>query len=192
MLTFKTKVNYLSLGTFEFLVKPSPPEFYFLEVNPRLQVEHTITESICMGIDLVRIQLLISAGRPLSALIRNLSDDPRSPPPLHSLQLRVTAEDVSNNWTLSVGKVTSFRFPTGNGIRVDTHMLPPATIIKADFDSLLAKIIVTAPTWEAMVSKAKRALADTQIEGVKTSLDALKGILWTDDFAAQACTTQWL
>lgn len=63
------KVNYMSLGTFEFLVKSSPPEFYFLEVNPRLQVEHTITESICMGLDLVKMQLLIAAGQPLSSVL---------------------------------------------------------------------------------------------------------------------------
>jgi pyruvate carboxylase len=188
------KVNYLSLGTFEFLVKPSPPEFYFLEVNPRLQVEHTITESICMGIDLVKMQLLIAAGQPLSSVleIKNFPSLPQTPLPLHSLQLRLTAEDVSNNWSLSVGKITSFRLPTGSGIRVDTHMLAPATIVKTDFDSLLAKIIITAPTWKGVVSKAKRALEDTNIEGIKTNLDALRGIVWAAEFEAQACDTQWL
>jgi pyruvate carboxylase len=188
------KVNYLSLGTFEFLVKPSPPEFHFLEVNPRLQVEHTVTESICMGIDLVKMQLLIATGQPLSSVleIKNFPTSLQTPPPLHSLQLRVTAEDVSNNWSLSVGKITSFRLPTGNGIRVDTHMLTPATIVQTDFDSLLAKIIVTAPTWKSVVSKAKRALRDTKIEGIKTNLDALHGIVWAADFEAQACDTQWL
>ncbi len=188
------KVNYLSLGTFEFLVKPSPPEFYFLEVNPRLQVEHTITESICMGIDLVKIQLLIANGLPLSKLIefKSLPHDPRTPPPLKSLQLRLTAEDVSNNWSLSVGKIKSFRFPSGNGIRVDTHMLAPETIIKTEFDSLLAKIIVTAPNWNDVVSKAKRALEDTAIGGIKTNLDALRGIVRNAEFKSQACDTRWL
>ena len=106
------KVNYSSLGTFEFLVRSSPPEFYFLEVNPRLQVEHTITESIAMGIDLVKMQHLLAQGQSLSSLsFSNLTENPETPPPLHSLQLRVTAEDVSNDWSLSVGKINSFRFP---------------------------------------------------------------------------------
>lgn len=189
-----SKVNYLSLGTFEFLVRSTPPEFYFLEVNPRLQVEHTVTESICMGIDLVKIQFLIATGQSLSNILelKTLSNYPRDPPPLHSLQLRLTGEDVLNNWSLSVGKITSFRLPSGNGVRVDTHMLAPATIIKTDFDSLLAKIIVTATSWKDVVSKAKRALEDTRIEGVKTNLDALRGIVWNAQFQAQACDTQWL
>ncbi|KAH6692151.1 carbamoyl-phosphate synthase L chain, ATP binding domain-containing protein [Leptodontidium sp. MPI-SDFR-AT-0119] len=188
------KVNYSSLGTFEFLVRASPPEFYFLEVNPRLQVEHTITESIAMGIDLVKMQLLLAQGQPLSSLsISNLTENPETPPPLHSLQLRVTAEDASNDWSLSVGKINSFRFPAGNGVRVDTHLIPSLqTVVGTDFDSLIAKIIVTGPSWEDVVRKAKRALADTHIEGVKTSLDALRGIVASEAFASQQCGTQWL
>jgi len=188
------KVNYSSLGTFEFLVRPSPPEFYFLEVNPRLQVEHTITESIAMGIDLVKMQLLLAQGHSFSSLsLSNLPENPETPPPICSLQLRVTAEDVSHVWALSVGKISSFKFPAGNGIRVDTHLLPSqATVVGTDFDSLIAKIIVTAPTWDDVVRKAKCALADTYIEGVKTSLEVLRGIVASEDFARQACDTQWL
>ncbi|KAN0099424.1 Carbamoyl-phosphate synthase L chain, ATP binding domain containing protein [Hyaloscypha variabilis] len=188
------KVNYSSLGTFEFLVRASPPEFYFLEVNPRLQVEHTITESIAMGIDLVKIQLLIAQGKLLSELgISHLSESPETPPPICSLQLRVTAEDVSHDWALSVGKITSFRFPAGNGIRVDTYLLPSQpSVIGTDFDSLIAKIIITAPTWPDIIQRAKRALADTYIEGVKTSLDVLRGIVDSEAFAIQGCDTQWL
>jgi pyruvate carboxylase len=147
-----------------------------------------------MGIDLVKMQLLLAQGTPLSSLgLSNLSENPETPPPIHSLQLRVTAEDVSNDWTLSVGKINSFRFPAGNGIRVDSHLLPSqATIIGTDFDSLIAKIIITAPTWEDVVRKAKRALADTYIEGVKTSLDVLREVLASQAFATQACDTQWL
>jgi pyruvate carboxylase len=117
------------MGTFEFLVRASPPEFYFLEVNPRLQVEHTITESIAMGIDLVKMQLLLAQGLSLSELgISHLSESPEIP----------------------------------------------------------------APTWDDVVRKAKRALADTHIEGVKTSLDVLRGIVDSDAFAVQGCDTQWL
>jgi pyruvate carboxylase len=135
------KVKYSSLGTFEFLVRSSPPEFYFLEVNPRLQVEHTITEAVAMGMDLVKLQLLLAQGQPLSSLFpKGLSEDLQAPPPIHSLQLQVTAEDVSNDWSLSVGKISSFRLPAGNGVRVDSHLLPSQpTVVGTDFDSLIAK-----------------------------------------------------
>jgi pyruvate carboxylase len=148
---------------------------------------------MAMGLDLVKIQLLLAQGHPLSSLLSNLPEDPETPPSIQSLQLRVTAEDASNEWALSVGKVDAFRFPAGNGVRVDTHLLPshPA-VIGTYFDSLIAKIIITAPTWEDVVMKAKRALADTYIEGVKTNLNALRGIVASEDFVNQICDTQWL
>lgn len=147
-----------------------------------------------MGIDLVKLQLLIAQGHPLSSLtLAHLSENPEEPPPIHSIQLRITAEDVSNNWSLSVGKINSFRFPTGNGVRIDTHLIPSHTaVVGTDFDSLIAKIIVTAPSWEDVVQKAKRALADTYIEGIKTSLEVLRGIVASEAFSNQTCDTQWL
>jgi len=163
-------------------------------VNPRLQVEHTVTESLALGCDLVQIQLLLAQGHTLSSLsISALSTDSRSPPPIHSIQLRVTAEDVSNDWALSVGKISLFKAPSGNGVRVDTHLLPPqAAVVGTDFDSLVAKIIITAPTWDDVVRKAKRALADTYIKGIKTNLDILHGIVHSQAFADGSCDTQWL
>ena len=147
-----------------------------------------------MGIDLVKMQLLVAQGYPLSSLsLSKISPNPENPPPIHSLQLRLTAEDVYNDWALSVGKINSFRFPAGNGIRVDTHLLPSqATVVGTDFDSLIAKIIVTAPSWEDVVRKARRALADTYVEGIKTNLDSLRGIVATESFVQQSCDTQWL
>ncbi|OBT82883.1 hypothetical protein VE02_08645 [Pseudogymnoascus sp. 03VT05] len=185
------KVSYLSLGTFEFLVHSSSSEFYFLEVNPRLQVEHTITESLCPGLDLVKVQLCLAAGQELDTLLPNISRDPLSPPPLHSLQLRITAEDAIANWALNTGTITSLALPSGNGIRIDHH-LTPGLVVKTDFDSLLAKIVITASNWTDLVAKAIRALNDTHITGVKTSLPALRGILTHPAFTAQACDTQWL
>lgn len=185
------KVSYLSLGTFEFLVHSSNAEFYFLEVNPRLQVEHTITESLCPGLDLVKVQLCLAAGQELDTLLPNISSDPLIPPPLHSLQLRITAEDATANWALNTGTITTLALPYGNGIRVDHH-LTPGLVVKTDFDSLLAKVVVTASTWPDLIAKAIRALNDTHIAGVKTSLPALRGILAHPAFTAQACDTQWL
>ncbi|KAK7609818.1 hypothetical protein JOL62DRAFT_639704 [Phyllosticta paracitricarpa] len=184
------KVQYFSLGTFEFLVNPQLNEFFFLEINPRLQVEHTITESIS-SIDLVRAQLLLAQGSSLASCgLPNLF--PASPP-LHSIQLRITAEDPQNNWALSVGTITSFRFPSGNGVRVDTHLVQGhAAKISPDFDSLVAKLVVTAPTWNEVRRKARRALDDTRIEGVKTNLSILHAIVAHGDFAAGHCSTQWL
>ncbi|KAF7960109.1 hypothetical protein EAE96_001708 [Botrytis aclada] len=188
------RVNYYSLGTFEFLVRQSPPEFYFLEINPRLQVEHTITESLASGIDLVKIQLLLTQGHPLSSLLlQSLPSSPLTPPQIHSLQLRITAESPSQNFSLSPGKISSFYFPSGNGIRVDTHLHPSTSaIIGTDFDSLLAKLIITAPTWQDIIAKAKRALDDTYIIGIETNLYLLRSIIDSDAFEKQECDTRWL
>jgi pyruvate carboxylase len=181
------------LGTFEFLANPSTEEFYFLEVNPRLQVEHTITESIA-SVDLVRAQLLVAQGASLaSPVLSDIIRDPEVPPPLFSCQLRITSENVQNDWSLSIGKIQSFQFPSGNGIRVDTNLVNGhQAVIGSDFDSLLAKLIITAPTWEEVVRKAKRALEDTRINGVKTNIDILRGVVAHPDFAAGDCDTTWL
>lgn len=188
-----TQINYFSLGTFEFLVNPSTKEYYFLEINPRLQVEHTITESISTT-DIVRTQLLLSQGSSLDTCgLPSISSDPASPPPAHSIQLRITSEDVTKDWSLSIGKITSFQFPSGNGIRMDTHLISGhATVVSSEFDSLVAKLIVTASSWEAAVLKARRALDDTTISGVKTNLDILRAIVASPDFLHGRCDTQWL
>ncbi|TKA70108.1 hypothetical protein B0A49_09562 [Cryomyces minteri] len=189
----RAAINYCSLGTFEFLVQPSTKEFYFLEVNPRIQVEHTITESVS-STDLVRIQLLLAQGASLeSAGLRRIGQDPESAPPLYSLQLRVTAEDVKRDWSLSIGKVQYFQFPSGNGIRVDTHLVSGhATVVSTDFDSLLAKVVVTAATWEDVVSKARRALEDTRIVGVETNGNILRAIVAHPALTVGDFDTHWL
>jgi pyruvate carboxylase len=187
-------IRYKSLGTFEFLVSALRGEFYFLEVNPRLQVEHTITESIS-GIDLVQAQLLLSQGYTFEEL--GLGDQTNAfgaPPNAFSIQLRLCAEDPGNNFTLSIGKVTRFSVPSGHGIRVDTNVNIAGSplIVGSNFDNLLAKIIITAPTWEATVRKAQRVLADSQIDGVKTNISLLRGIVAHPDFTAGRVDTQWL
>ncbi|KAK7920267.1 hypothetical protein PG985_008289 [Apiospora marii] len=190
-------VMYMSLGTFEFLANPDTREFFFLEVNPRLQVEHTVTECIT-HVDLVKAQLDIAQGVALDdALLHPAgvapSENQIEPPRLSSVQLRLTAENVHNDFSLSIGRIPSFALPTGNGIRVDTHLVPGnPTVIAADFDSLLAKIIVTGASWHDVVAKCRRALEDTRVEGVKTNLDILRAVVASPDFANGACDTSWL
>lgn len=158
-----------------------------------MQVEHTVTESVAL-VDLVHIQLRIAQGATIHEAGLPASTPANSAPPLlHSLQLRLTAEDVSKDWALSIGKIQSFHFPTGNGIRVDTHLVQgvPA-IISSDYDSLVAKIIVTASTWTEVLRKARRALEDTRIVGTETNLHMLKAIISHNDYASGRCDTSWL
>lgn len=187
-------IRYRSLGTFEFLVNESKQQFYFLEVNPRLQVEHTITESIS-GFDLVYIQLLIAQGRTIEELGLAAECDPyQAPPNAFSIQLRVCAENPSNSFDLSVGNITRFTVPGGNGIRLDTHIniSEAPVIVGTSFDNLLAKIIITATTWEAVVRKAQRVLEDSKIDGVQTNIKFLKGVVSHADFLAGKVDAQWL
>ena len=184
-------LKYQGLGTWEFLVNWKQKKFFFLEINPRLQVEHTISECIA-GVDLVREQLLIAQGR------QNKEDlrfgewwEADKPPPSASIQLRLCAEDPSNNFSLSIGKVADIRLPSGNGVRVDTHLSRGGTV-GSDFDNLMAKIIVTASTLEEAVVKGRRALAETEITGVKTNLNLLRAILDDKEFASGQATTDWL
>ncbi|KAJ5803692.1 uncharacterized protein N7503_006142 [Penicillium pulvis] len=190
------EIRYRSLGTFEFLVSELRGEYYFLEVNPRLQVEHTITESIS-GIDLVQTQLLLAQGHLLDDLGLGSEVSAREPPPTNSfsVQLRLCAEDPGNNFALSIGKVTGLIVPSGHGIRLDTNINisgSNALVVGPNFDNLLAKIIVSASTWEATVRKAQRVLADTRINGVKTNINLLQGVVAHDDFMAGKIDTQWL
>jgi pyruvate carboxylase len=185
------QLKYLGLGTWEYLVNVKARKFFFLEINPRLQVEHTITESIT-GVDIVREQLLFAQG------LQN-SDDLRlgewweadKAPPSASIQLRLCAEDPTSNFALSIGKVSDVHFPAGSGVRVDSH-LSRGGVVGTDFDNMMAKIIVTASTFESAVAKAKRALAETKIVGVKTNLNLLRAIVEDRAFASGDADTSWL
>ncbi|KAF2769490.1 hypothetical protein EJ03DRAFT_272241 [Teratosphaeria nubilosa] len=187
------EVRYSSLGTFEFLLNPDTGEFFFLEVNPRLQVEHTITESIC-SIDIVKTQLLLAQGASFAeAGLDDLSQDALQVPKLHSIQLRLTAEDPEKNYSLSIGRVSSFHFPSGNGVRVDTalHHNSPA-VISSDFDSVIVKLVITSRTWQDVVRKARRALQDTSVVGINTNLALLRVIVMHPNFEQGRCDTRWL
>lgn len=184
--------RYFSLGTFEFLVNERLQEFYFLEINPRLQVEHTITEHIS-GIDLVQTQLLLAQGVTLTELKYRYATTGDRLPNKHAIQLRLCAEDPESNFGLSIGTISQLIIPGGLGVRVDSHVSARnLTKVGPDYDNLLAKIIVTAGTWDSVVRKARRLLEDVVIIGVKTNLNLLRGIVDHEDFLAGNIDTQWL
>lgn len=188
-----TAIKYSSLGTWEFLVSPETLTFYFLEINPRLQVEHTITETIC-GIDLVRWQILGALGKSIFDLdLDGLgSSDARAPPPgSQAIQLRITAEDIRHNFSVSIGRIRQVSLPGGNGVRVDSH-LRTGVMISTQFDSLLAKLIITGSDWDIVICKAERALQDLVIEGVETNISLLQYIVRSQAFQARHFDIHWL
>lgn len=183
-------LRYQGLGTWEFLVNVRQRKYFFLEINPRIQVEHTISESVA-GIDLVREQLLIAQGLDGAWDGLPTEADAQRHPGKYSIQFRLCAEDPAKDFALSVGQVTHIMLPTGNGVRVDSH-LHRAGHVGSDFDNMMAKIIVTAGTWEQTLSKASRALAEVDVQGVKTNIDLLRAVAADETFAAGAADTSWL
>ncbi|HPQ58434.1 MAG TPA: acetyl-CoA carboxylase biotin carboxylase subunit, partial [Flavobacteriales bacterium] len=152
-------VNYEGVGTVEFLVDKNK-NFYFMEMNTRIQVEHTITEEV-IDYDLVREQIKIAAGVPISGL--------NYEPTRHSIQCRINAEDPFNNFRPTPGRITSYHSPGGHGVRVDTHVYAGYTI-PPNYDSMIGKLIVTAQTREEALDKMTRALSEYVIEGVHTTI----------------------
>lgn len=183
-------LKYQGLGTWEFLVNVRQRKYFFLEINPRIQVEHTISESVA-GIDLVREQLLIAQG--LAGAWDSLATeaDAQRHPGRYSIQFRLCAEDPAKDFALSTGQVNHIMLPTGNGVRVDSH-LHRAGHVGSDFDNMMAKIIVTASTWEQTLAKARRALAEVDVQGVRTNIDLLRAVAADETFTAGSADTSWL
>ncbi|KAF9486231.1 carboxylase:pyruvate/acetyl-coa/propionyl-CoA [Pholiota conissans] len=202
-LKLASHLKYKGLGTFEYLFNVQSREWVFLEINPRVQVEHTITEEI-NDVDLVRAQLLLFIpGTTLSSL--NLSPPP-SPPTSYAIQLRLTAEDPSRAFQLSPGPISAsdVSWPAGWGVRIDTwleagpfiHKAPADVgwVVGTEYDSLLAKIIVRGRSFDEVTSKARRALRETYVGGnaVKTNIAVLAGVIDHPDWASNAIDTLWL
>lgn len=178
-------VGYVGLGTCEFMVTPSG-KAYFLEVNPRLQVEHTVSEEVS-GVDLVREQLTIAVGGALTH-----APSPRG----HSFELRITSEDPQSNLTPSAGTLETVRWPSGPGVRVDSGVLEGDTI-SPKFDSMMGKLIVTASDRAAAVARVRRALDEIEITGVPTPVELYRTVFADDEFTAEhgagfAVSTKWL
>jgi acetyl-CoA carboxylase, biotin carboxylase subunit len=152
-------IQYEGAGTVEFLVDKHR-NFYFMEMNTRIQVEHPITEQV-IDYDLIREQIMVAAGVPISG--KNYL------PQLHSIECRINAEDPYNDFRPSPGKITVLHSPGGHGVRLDTHVYAGYTI-PPNYDSMIAKLITTAQTRQEAISKMKRALDEFYIEGIKTTI----------------------
>jgi len=174
-------IAYEGAGTVEFLVDKDR-NFYFMEMNTRIQVEHPITEQV-VGFDLIREQIKVAAGEKITG--KNYF------PEMHSIEVRINAEDAFNDFRPSPGMIASFHAPGGHGVRLDTHcysgyMIPPF------YDSMIAKLIVTARTRDEAIDKLERALGEFVIEGVKTTIPFHQQLLQNEDFRRGVYTTKFM
>ncbi|HRN36622.1 MAG TPA: acetyl-CoA carboxylase biotin carboxylase subunit, partial [Flavobacteriales bacterium] len=174
-------VNYEGVGTVEFLVDKDR-NFYFMEMNTRIQVEHTITEEV-IDFDLVREQIKIAAGIPISGL--------NYEPTRHSIQCRINAEDPFNDFRPNPGKITSYHSPGGHGVRIDTHAYAGYTI-PPNYDSMIGKLIVSAQTREEALAKMERALSEYVIEGVHTTIPLHLQLMQNEQFRSGKFTTKFM
>jgi acetyl-CoA carboxylase biotin carboxylase subunit len=174
-------IKYEGAGTVEFLVDKHR-NFYFMEMNTRIQVEHPITEQV-IDYDLIREQILVAAGVPISG--KNYF------PNLHAIECRINAEDPYNDFRPSPGKITTLHAPGGHGVRLDTHVYAGYTI-PSNYDSMIAKLITTAQTREEAISKMKRALDEFVIEGIKTTIPFHRQLMDEPDYVAGNYTTKFM
>ena len=174
-------IKYEGAGTVEFLVDKFR-NFFFMEMNTRIQVEHPITEQV-IDFDLVREQISVAAGVPISG--KNYT------PKLHSIECRINAEDPFNDFRPSPGKITNLHSPGGHGVRLDTHVYAGYSI-PPNYDSMIAKLITTAQTREEAISKMKRALDEFVIEGIKTTIPFHRQLMDHPEYIAGNYTTKFM
>lgn len=174
-------VNYEGVGTVEFLVDKHR-NFYFMEMNTRIQVEHTITEEV-INFDLIKEQIKIAAGYKISG--KNYF------PQMHSIQCRINAEDPYNNFRPSPGAISTYHAPGGHGVRVDTHSYA-GYVIPPYYDSMISKLITVAQTREEAIEKMERALSEYVIEGIKTTIPFHIQLMRDEDFKAGNFTTKFM
>ena len=184
-------VGYTHAGTVEFLMDADTRKFYFIEVNPRIQVEHTVTEQVT-GIDIVKSQIRISEGAQIGA--------PDCPVPVqadirlngHALQCRVTTEDPENGFTPDYGRITAYRSAAGFGLRLDGGTAYTGAVITPYYDSLLVKVTAWAPTAAEAIRRMDRGLREFRIRGVATNLQFVENVINHPDFAAGTVTTRFI
>ena len=185
------QIDYVNAGTVEFLVDADTNEFFFIEVNPRVQVEHTVTEMVT-GVDIVRTQILVAQGR-------SLHDEEIGIPPQaqvrtdgFALQCRVTTEDPENRFIPDYGAITNYRSPAGFGVRLDGGTAYSGARILPYYDSLLVKVTAWSPTFAQTIQRMDRALKEFRIRGVKTNIPFLENLILHRTFQAGECTTTFI
>ena len=185
-----THVGYQNAGTVEFLMDMESEEFYFIEVNPRVQVEHTVTEEVT-GIDIVRAQILVAEGQTIAdaTLVASQEDVVLNG---HALQCRVTTEDPLNNFIPDYGRLTAYRSATGMGIRLDGGTAYSGAVITRHYDSLLVKVTAWAPTPELAISRMDRSLREFRIRGVNTNIAFVENLLKHPKFLNNKYTTKFI
>ena len=176
-----SSIDYEGAGTIEFLVDKDR-NFYFMEMNTRIQVEHPVTEEVT-DFDLIKEQIKVAAGVPISG--KNYT------PRMFAIECRINAEDPANNFRPSPGKITNFHAPGGHGVRIDTHVYAGYTI-PPNYDSMIAKLIVSAQSREEAIVRMKRALSEFVIEGVKTTIPFHLKLMDNDNFKSGDFTTKFL
>ena len=174
-------IKYEGAGTVEFLVDKHR-NYYFMEMNTRIQVEHPITEQV-INFDLIREQILVAAGVEISG--ENYL------PGMHSIECRINAEDPFNDFRPSPGKISTLHFPGGHGVRMDTHVYG-GYIIPPHYDSMIAKLITTAQTREEAINKMRRALDEFVIEGIKTTIPFHRKLMDHPDYISGNYTTKFM
>ncbi len=183
-------VNYECAGTVEFLMDMDSGQFYFIEVNPRVQVEHTVTEEVT-GIDIVQAQIKIAEGKTLAeatGVARQEDVVLRG----HAIQCRVTTEDPQNNFIPDYGRITAYRSATGMGIRLDGGTAYAGGVITRYYDSLLVKVTAWAPTPEQAISRMDRALREFRVRGVSTNIAFVENLLKHPTFLDNTYTTKFI
>ena len=183
-------VGYVSAGTVEFLVDKNGG-YYFIEMNPRIQVEHTVTEMVT-GVDIVRSQILIAAGYPLSHPEIGLNRQEDVHVDGYAIQCRVTTEDPANNFAPDNGKITAYSSSGGFGVRLDGGNADVGTVISPYYDSLLVKVTSWDHNFPAACRKAARAINEVRVRGVKTNIPFVTNILAHPDFVAGRCHTKFI
>ncbi|WP_068240416.1 pyruvate carboxylase [Tritonibacter horizontis] len=183
-------VDYECAGTVEFLMDMETEQFYFIEVNPRVQVEHTVTEEVT-GIDIVQAQILIAEGKTLAEATGKAAQSEITLNG-HALQTRVTTEDPLNNFIPDYGRITAYRSATGMGIRLDGGTAYAGGVITRYYDSLLTKVTAKAPTPEKAIARMDRALREFRVRGVSTNIAFVENLLKHPTFLSNEYTTKFI
>jgi pyruvate carboxylase len=182
------EIAYDNAGTIEFLYDLDTKEWFFIEMNPRIQVEHTVTEVIT-GIDLVRSQILVAQGRPLFGPELDLPPQDKIARIGYAVQCRITTEDPENKFTPDYGKILNYRSAAGFGIRLDGGMGDTGSVITPFYDSLLVKVTASGRGFEVALQRMDRALREFRIRGVKTNIPFLENVIANETFRSGQATT---